>query len=295
MKKYFVLILVVIIAVLSVMTVCYAAPFNRYYDQDGNRYWCNSDVDGCWVTGENGEKEYIMFWSKASRDKIMGEGSNAPIGIAYNSSEMPLMAPPTAIPLITITPPPVTATPATETPVTETPATETPVTETPATETPATETPVTETPVTGTPVTETPATETPVTETPVTETPVTTPECTKDEDCGTGEECNEGKCVAATDTCPNKPCEEGYTCVDGKCEQTGCTAAEKAAYTYCAVYSYSKDGGCVCLKCNDTFLDKCSDGQGNRKIDENKCSCVCLLSADGCAPKQFDPDTCSCK
>ncbi len=98
MKKTFVLILVVIIAALSVMTVCYAAPFNRYYDQNGNKYWCNIDSDGCWVTGENGEHEYIMFWSEASRAKYMGEGSNAPIGINTGKDELPLLPIPTPVP-----------------------------------------------------------------------------------------------------------------------------------------------------------------------------------------------------
>ncbi len=92
MRKSIVFFLVVIIAGLFVMSVS-AAPLNRYYDQTGNKYWCNVDSDGCWVTGENGEHEYIMFWSEASRAKYMGEGSNAPIGVAYPSSEMPLAAP----------------------------------------------------------------------------------------------------------------------------------------------------------------------------------------------------------
>ncbi len=92
MRKSIVFFLIVIIAGLFVMSVS-AAPLNRYYDQTGNKYWCNVDSDGCWVTGENGEHEYIMFWSEASRTKCMGEGSNAPIGVAYPSSEMPLAAP----------------------------------------------------------------------------------------------------------------------------------------------------------------------------------------------------------
>ncbi len=102
MKRYILLALVIVVTVafasVSAMSVSAASPLGRYYDQDGNKYWCNTDSYGCWVTGENGEHDYIMFWSEASRDAIMGPDSNAPIGIVYNSSEMPLMAPPTAIP-----------------------------------------------------------------------------------------------------------------------------------------------------------------------------------------------------
>ncbi len=92
MKKFALLILVVVIAALSVMAAT-AAPRDRYYDQMGNKHWCNSDSYGCWVTGENGEKVYIMFWSEAARDYIMGKGSNAPIGTNPGTSELGLMAP----------------------------------------------------------------------------------------------------------------------------------------------------------------------------------------------------------
>ncbi len=34
-----------------------------------------------------------MFWSEASRTKIMGADSNAPIGSIYDLSELPLKAP----------------------------------------------------------------------------------------------------------------------------------------------------------------------------------------------------------
>ncbi len=92
MKKSLVLIFVLICAALSVLSVS-AAPRDRYYDQLGNKHWCNSDSYGCWVTGENGEHEYIMFWSESARDAIMGPDSNAPIGANPGTSELPLRAP----------------------------------------------------------------------------------------------------------------------------------------------------------------------------------------------------------
>ena len=92
MKKLFLLTLVVIIAALSVMSVS-AAPRGRYYDQMGNKYWCNSDSYGCWVTGKNGGKDYIMFWSEASAEAIMGPNSGAPIGTNPGTQELPLQAP----------------------------------------------------------------------------------------------------------------------------------------------------------------------------------------------------------
>ncbi len=92
MKKSFVLIFVLICAALSVLSVS-AAPRDRYYDQLGNKHWCNSDSYGCWVTGENGEHEYIMFWSESARDAIMGPDSNAPIGTNPGTSELTLAAP----------------------------------------------------------------------------------------------------------------------------------------------------------------------------------------------------------
>ena len=92
MKKLFLLTLVLIIAALSVMSVS-AAPRGRYYDQMGNKYWCNSDGYGCWVTGENGGKDYIMFWSEAAAEAIMGPNSGAPIGTNPGTQELPLQAP----------------------------------------------------------------------------------------------------------------------------------------------------------------------------------------------------------
>ncbi len=92
MKKSLILFFVLICAALSVMAVS-AAPRDRYYDQMGNKHWCNSDSYGCWVTGENGEHEYIMFWFESARDAIMGPDSKAPIGTNPGTSELPLLPP----------------------------------------------------------------------------------------------------------------------------------------------------------------------------------------------------------
>ena len=73
-----------------------AAPRDRYYDQMGNKYWCNSDSYGCWVTSENGEHEYIMFWSESARDTIMGPDSKAPLGTNPGTSELGLLPPKSA-------------------------------------------------------------------------------------------------------------------------------------------------------------------------------------------------------
>ena len=91
MKRTVLFILVVIIAALSVMSVS-AAPHGRYFDQIGNKHWCTSDSYGCWVTGEDGGKNYIMFWSEAAAEAIMGKNSGAPIG-APLSGEMNLSGP----------------------------------------------------------------------------------------------------------------------------------------------------------------------------------------------------------
>ena len=91
MKRTVIFILVVIIAALSVMSVS-AAPRAGYYDQIGNKYWCNSDSYGCWVTNEDGGKDYIMFWSESAAEAIMGKNSGAPIGSPI-SGELFLAAP----------------------------------------------------------------------------------------------------------------------------------------------------------------------------------------------------------
>ena len=56
---------------MAVMTVSVSA------DQDGYNNWCNMDQYGCWVTGDEGEQIYIMFWSEAIRQQFMGD-STAP-------------------------------------------------------------------------------------------------------------------------------------------------------------------------------------------------------------------------
>lgn len=164
MNLYRVVFSAILLSFLSAIPVSAAL-----YDQNSNHYFCNSDPDGCWVTGEEGEQIYIMFWSEASRSKIMGEGSNAPLGIGDPGSDELNLKPPADTPaqLPTSSSEP-TSQPseATETPE---PTSETPV---PTSETPE---PTSETPV---PTTETPeaTSETPVptTETPLppTETPV---------------------------------------------------------------------------------------------------------------------------
>ena len=92
MKKFFVFSLVIIIAAMSVIAVS-AAPRGGYYDQIGNKYWCNSDSYGCWVTGEDGGHEYIMFWSEAAATAIMGPNSGAPVGTLPGTSTLNLAAP----------------------------------------------------------------------------------------------------------------------------------------------------------------------------------------------------------
>ena len=92
MKKLAVVSLVIIIAAMSVIAVS-AAPRGGYYDQIGNKYWCNSDSYGCWVTGEDGGHEYIMFWSEAAADAIMGPNSGAPVGTLPGTSTLNLAAP----------------------------------------------------------------------------------------------------------------------------------------------------------------------------------------------------------
>ena len=59
-------------------------------DQDGNSCWCNNDQYGCWITGEKGGRDYIMFWSESARDFIMGKGSKAPIVDRYFAGKLPL-------------------------------------------------------------------------------------------------------------------------------------------------------------------------------------------------------------
>lgn len=59
------------ILMMAVMTVSVSA------DQDGHTNWCNMDQYGCWVTGDEGQQNYIMFWSESARQYFMGN-STAP-------------------------------------------------------------------------------------------------------------------------------------------------------------------------------------------------------------------------
>ena len=61
---------IIIFLTLAVLMLSFTAVFA---DQNGNDRWCNTDEYGCWVTGENGDKCYIMFWSEASRKFFMGD------------------------------------------------------------------------------------------------------------------------------------------------------------------------------------------------------------------------------
>ena len=58
-----------------VLTMLLLSFCTVFADQDGNNCWCNIDDHGCWNTGEDGGKSYIMFWSEESRQYIMGTGS----------------------------------------------------------------------------------------------------------------------------------------------------------------------------------------------------------------------------
>ncbi len=59
------------ILMMAVMTVSVSA------EQDGNDRWCNIDQYGCWVTGDDGAQNYIMFWTEEARQYFMG-GNTAP-------------------------------------------------------------------------------------------------------------------------------------------------------------------------------------------------------------------------
>ena len=50
-------------------------PMTR--DQSGNYRYCNSDQYGCWVTTDDGGKNYIMFWSEENRELFMGKDKSA--------------------------------------------------------------------------------------------------------------------------------------------------------------------------------------------------------------------------
>lgn len=69
MKKNILFILVLSILMLTAITVSVSA------DQEGNRRWCFIDDDGCWITGDYGDKWYIMFWSEPIRKFYMGDST----------------------------------------------------------------------------------------------------------------------------------------------------------------------------------------------------------------------------
>lgn len=71
MNKKSVFVVLFAMLCLAVFTVSVSA------DQDGLDRYCNSDQYGCWVTGDGGSQDYIMFWSEYARDLFMGPGSNA--------------------------------------------------------------------------------------------------------------------------------------------------------------------------------------------------------------------------
>ena len=79
-----------LIAALFTMLYLAALTVSVSADQDGNSCWCNNDQYGCWITGETGGRDYIMFWSESARDYIMGKGSKAPIVEKYSKSKLPL-------------------------------------------------------------------------------------------------------------------------------------------------------------------------------------------------------------
>ena len=76
--------------VLFVLLCLTAITISVSADQEGSSCWCNVDQHGCWVTGETGGRDYIMFWSESSRDYIMGKGSKAPVVSMYDKAKLPL-------------------------------------------------------------------------------------------------------------------------------------------------------------------------------------------------------------
>ena len=44
-------------------------------EQDGYNCWCNVDQYGCWITSEDGEQIYLMFWSESARQFFMGDST----------------------------------------------------------------------------------------------------------------------------------------------------------------------------------------------------------------------------
>ena len=84
MAKKMLLAVLFAVMLLAALTVSVSA------DQEGTSCWCNNDQYGCWITGEKGGRDYIMFWSESARDSIMGKGSKAPIVDRYFAGKLPL-------------------------------------------------------------------------------------------------------------------------------------------------------------------------------------------------------------
>ncbi len=64
--------LLVLLLVISILMI---ASQTVFADQEGNENWCNIDSYGCWVTGEDGGKDYLMFWSESARQYFMGDST----------------------------------------------------------------------------------------------------------------------------------------------------------------------------------------------------------------------------
>lgn len=60
---------------LLVLSILMAVPGVVFADQEGNNNWCNIDSYGCWVTNEDGGKDYLMFWSESARQYFMGDST----------------------------------------------------------------------------------------------------------------------------------------------------------------------------------------------------------------------------
>lgn len=84
---------IVVLLCVMICLMAVALSVTAYHDQNGNDNWCNSDADGCWVTGEDGEKIYIMFWSDAAREKYMGKGVAAPMAEPVPAGKMVIETP----------------------------------------------------------------------------------------------------------------------------------------------------------------------------------------------------------
>ena len=63
------------LVLLSVLMAALLISCSVFADQDGKNCWCNVDQYGCWNTGDDGGKSYLMFWSEEARQYIMGTGS----------------------------------------------------------------------------------------------------------------------------------------------------------------------------------------------------------------------------